>query len=485
MKLFKRLSVRAKIVAITMLTAAAALLLTGLTLFWYETHDFQVKLQRELTTLARVIGANSVAAVSFGDEKAASEMLGALRVEPQILVAAIYVRAEGSPGADTLLATYGRTGSVLQLPGAPGPDGFAKVGNQLMYFGPIDDEREHRRVGTVYFQADLNAVRHRIGAYARLLGVVLAASCCVAFALATILQRSISAPIVGLASTTKRVAASRDYSVRVTHDSDDEFGELASGFNEMISEVEARDRALSKKNAELLAANKELDAFSYSVSHDLRAPLRHINGYASMLVGSDGSALSAKGRRYLENISAAATQMGALIDNLLGFARMGRAEMRVRPVELRPLVDEVIAALQSETPNRVIRWTVAPLPTVLGDQPMLRQVFVNLLSNAVKYTRQREIAQVEIGCRQEAPDEVVIFVRDNGAGFAMKYAEKLFGVFQRLHSAEEFEGTGIGLANVRRIVTRHGGRTWAEGEPDVGATFYFSLPIAKSEPALP
>lgn len=481
MTLFKRLPVRAKIVAITMLTAATALLLSGLTLFWYETRDFQTKLERELTTLAQVIGANSVAAVSFGDEKAASEMLGALRVEPQILVAAIYVRSDASPGLQTLLATYGRNGDVLQLPATPGADGFARVGNRLTYFGPIYDDREHRRVGTLYFQTDLNGIRRRVGDYARLLGVVLAASCCVAFALATLLQHYISAPIVDLAATTKRVAANRDYSVRVTRDSDDEFGQLASGFNEMISEVESRDRALQKKNEELIAANKELDAFSYSVSHDLRAPLRHINGYANMLVGSDSATISAKGRKYLENITAAAGQMGMLIDDLLEFARMGRAQMSVRPVELRPLVDEVIAALQNDVPQRTIRWTIAPLPTVPGDRAMLRQVFANLLSNAIKYTRQRDVAEIEIGCRQESSDEWVVFVRDNGAGFSMKYAEKLFGVFQRLHSAAEFEGTGIGLANVRRIVARHGGRTWAEGELEVGATFYISLPAAKLE----
>jgi light-regulated signal transduction histidine kinase (bacteriophytochrome) len=302
-----------------------------------------------------------------------------------------------------------------------------------------------------------------------------------AFALATVLQHYISAPIISLASTTKRVAANRDYSVRVTRDSEDEFGQLASEFNEMIAQVESRDRALRKKNAELVAANKELDAFSYSVSHDLRAPLRHINGYANMLVGSDGPAISPKGKRYLENISAAAKQMGELIDDLLGFARMGRAEMSVQPVPLPPLVEEVVTTLQNEASQRTIHWKINLPPPVPGDRAMLRQVFVNLLANAVKYTRQREIAEIEIGHRQESPEEIVLFVRDNGAGFSMKYAEKLFGVFQRLHSAQDFEGTGIGLANVRRIIARHGGRTWAEGEENVGATFFFSLPTGKAE----
>jgi signal transduction histidine kinase len=481
MMLFKRLPVRTKIVAVTMLTATAALLLTGLTLFWYETHDFQTKLQRELTTLAQVIGANSVAAVSFGDEKAAAEMLGALRIESQILVAAIYVRNNDSSGAPTLLATYSRDGTVIQLPSAPGADGFVRLGDRLRYFGAINDEREHKRTGTIFFESDLNGIRQRIGTYARLLGLVLAASCCVAFALATVLQHYISAPIISLASTTKQVAANRDYSVRVTRDSEDEFGQLASEFNEMIAQVESRDRALRKKNAELVAANKELDAFSYSVSHDLRAPLRHINGYASMLVGCDGAALSPKGQKYLDNISAAAKQMGELIDNLLEFARMGRTEIRVQSVDLRAVAEEVVTTLRTETAQRTIHWKINPLPVVPGDRAMLRQVFANLLSNAAKYTRQRDVAEIEIGSRQDSLEEVVLFVRDNGAGFSMKYAEKLFGVFQRLHSAQDFEGTGIGLANVRRIIARHGGRTWAEGEENVGATFFFSLPSGKPD----
>jgi len=362
MTLFQRFPVRTKIVAITMLTAMTALLLTGATLFWYESHDFRAKLERELTTLAKVIGANSVAAVAFRDQKAATEMLAALRVEPQTLVAAIYARNETVSTNYSLLATYTRQGGEARVPPTPGPDGFVLVRERLTYFGPIDDDREHQRVGTIYFETDLGGIRQRVTAYARLLGLVLAASCLVAFALSTVLQHTISEPIVKLASTTKRVAASRDYSVRVPQESHDEFGQLALGFNEMIAQIDSRDRALQKKHAELESANRELDAFSYSVSHDLRAPLRHINGYASLLAESDGPVVSETGQQYLENISNAASQMSELIDNLLTFAKMGRTEMSIDAVDLQRLAEDVVTALNAENPNRAIRWKVGPLP---------------------------------------------------------------------------------------------------------------------------
>jgi len=238
------------------------------------------------------------------------------------------------------------------------------------------------------------------------------------------------------------------------------------------AELEQRVR---DRTAQLESSNKELEAFAYSVSHDLRAPVRHLSAFSESLRKRSYEKLDERERHYLDNIHASSQQMGMLIDDLLKFSRLGRAGMSKADVALEPLVQEVRRELETEVAGRTIVWKVSSLPEVYADPALLRQVFVNLISNAVKYTRGRQPTQIEIGCIDGTPGERVIFIRDNGVGFDMAYVDKLFKVFQRLHT-HEFEGTGIGLANVRRIIERHGGRVWAEGVPEQGATFYFSIP---------
>ncbi len=257
-----------------------------------------------------------------------------------------------------------------------------------------------------------------------------------------------------------------------------EIEERRKAHNEIESlNVELEQRVV-ERTAQIEAANKEMEAFCYSVSHDLSAPLRHIDGYVDLLVSRCRGGLNDKGVHYLDTIADSADKMAVLIDGLLQFSRTGRTEMHHETLDMNRVLQEALDLLKESCSERTIEWDIAHLPAVRGDCTMLRQVWVNLLDNAVKYTRSRESARIEVNVREEL-GEIIFVVKDNGVGFDMQYAGKLFGVFQRLHSQQEFEGTGIGLATVQRIINRHGGRVWAEAEPDQGAAFCFALPALK------
>ena len=236
------------------------------------------------------------------------------------------------------------------------------------------------------------------------------------------------------------------------------------------------EQQVAERTAELETVNKEMEAFAYTVSHDLRAPLRHIVGFVGLLQKRAGSALDKQSQHYMETISSATGKMGMLIDDLLSFSRIGRNEMSKKPVDLGSIVQQIIREFEPDTQDRIMHWRIADLPTVSGDQAMLRLALTNLISNAIKFTQPRPEARIEIGCLPDREKEFTVFIRDNGVGFDMAYADKLFGVFQRLHRTDEFEGTGIGLATVSRIIKRHGGRVWAESEINHGATFYIYIP---------
>lgn len=324
--------------------------------------------------------------------------------------------------------------------------------------------------------------------------------------------------ILLLALTTRRVVRSigllkegmqqisgGDLEHRISVDTDDELGALTQAFNSMTgqlrdsytsidkltAEIDARQEAeqeirklnieleerVHRRTAELEVANKELEAFAYSVSHDLRAPLRAVDGFSRKVVAGYGDKLDAEGRRQLQVVRENAQRMGQLIDDLLAFSRMGRREMASQKLDMEALSKGVVNELRMADPERVIEFSFTALPSALGDAAMLRQVWVNLIGNAIKFTRERPVAHIEIGGSTEG-GEVVYWVKDDGAGFDMQYADKLFGVFQRLHRQDEFEGTGVGLAIAQRILHRHNGRIWGEGKPNLGATFRFALPIA-------
>jgi len=482
MRKIRDYSIKQKLTVMNMLVSGVTLLLACAAFGAYELTTFRTTMVRNLSVQAQIVGANSASALLFNDAPSAEKTLSALKAAPAILSGGIY------PLAGEALAMYWRGAGGRPLPLPPMPAGQTEehwfTGNELMLVRSI--VFQGKVLGTVYIRSDLREMNDRLVRYAGIVAAVLSLSWMVAFLLSTMLQRTSTQPLLKLAETARIVSRNKEYSVRApTTDNHDEVGLLIESFNEMLVQIQTRDTALqtsqqqleqrvTQRTAELDATNKELEAFTYSVAHDLRAPLRHIQGFSDILMESLGPQLLPEVKKHLNHIVEGTQRMGRLIDDLLSLARVGRQEPHFQVTGLNSLVQEVLRDLTAETEGRDIHWQVGDLPFVECDPGLMRQVFYNLLSNAAKYSRPRNPAVIEIG-QMPVEGQLVNFVRDNGVGFNMKYASNLFGVFQRLHRREDFEGTGVGLATVQRIIHKHGGRIWAEAELDKGATFFFSL----------
>jgi signal transduction histidine kinase len=474
--------IKVKLMLIIMLTSFTCLLLTGVTVIAYERFRIKRDLVKDVSALAMLIADRSTAALTFQDPRLAEENLSALHVKPAV-VAACILNENGEVFAKYNSMDLGK----LKFTAIGKNHGYRFADEHLLLYEPIS--LGNKQIGTIYIYASLEEFYNQRFYFMLLVVAIVLFSSLIALYLSSRLQRVVSRPLQKLTRTTQLIAVKKDYTLRAVKHSDDEIGILVDAFNGMLVMIEAQNEEKEKLNAELEervtkrtvqleAANKELEAFSYSVSHDLRAPLRHASGYVDLLVKRCQSDLSEKGKHYLNSIADSVRQMGVLIDDLLQFSRTGRMELRKKDTNMNEILAEVLASLRHDNPDRIIVWTVGEMPPVFCDEAMLKLVWVNLLSNAVKFTRTRKEAKIAIGVHVKN-EEYVFSVRDNGVGFDMQYAHKLFGVFQRLHSMEEFEGTGIGLANVQRIILRHEGRTWAESELDKETTFYFTLPINK------
>jgi signal transduction histidine kinase len=465
-----------------MLVSGAALLLAGVSLFAYDSYSFRVSTARDLGVQAQIIGSNSISALMFDDPQTASKTLSALQAAPHVLSAEIYT-ADGRA-----FASYPRDHEEFLLPPPAIPKG------QLVAYRFQNDQValsrlivfQGKTLALVCLRSDLKAMHDREKTFATIIVTVFLMSLLAAMWMSSAVRRSIANPIVRLAETAQTILTQKDYSVRAPENGErNEITLLISSFNEMLAQIQKRDAALGEarerleqkveeRTAQLTAANTDLEAFSYSVSHDLRAPLRHISAFSQILREEHGSTMDPAAVNYLNKIQNGVENMGRLIDALLKMAHVSRKPLVCGVTDLNSLLKDVLADLQPELQDRRIDWHIGILSSAECDAGLLKQVFANLVSNAVKYSRRQEAAVIEIGEVQEqgAP---VIFVRDNGAGFDEKYANKLFGVFQRLHRAEDFEGTGVGLSTVQRIIKKHGGEIWAKGEVGKGATFFFTL----------
>ena len=480
---FRNLPIKHKLTLLSVLASGSALVLACGAFVAYDGWTFRDALIQTISTQARIVGANSAASLLFGDPRSATETLAALSAEPAVLAAGVYNR-DGK-----LFASYARAGITQSVEAAlprtsPGqPDRHRFEANYLDLSRPIVFQKEP--VGIVAIRADLEIMRTRQLRYIGIAAVVLLICTLGAIGVSLWFQQRISRPILALATTAKRVSEDKDFSVRAKADSRDETGVLVETFNEMLSRIQEQNQALQKardeleqrvaeRTTQLEAANKELESFSYSVSHDLRAPLRSIDGFSQALFEDHGDKLDEQGRSDLQRVRAATQRMALLIDDLLNLSRVTRGEMRRETVDLSALVKSIAVELTSAEPERRVDLAIAEGIVTQGDPRLLRVLLENLLRNAWKFTGKHSAARIEFGISQNN-GKPAYFVRDDGAGFDMAYAHKLFGAFQRLHAMTEFNGTGVGLATVQRIVHRHGGRVWAEGKVDHGATFYFTL----------
>jgi signal transduction histidine kinase len=482
---FEGLTVRRKLTSISVLSSMTALVSASVVFLVYDATTFRERLQSRLGTEAQILGFNAVTPLLFNDSDAATSTLAGLQAEKAVTAAGIFRAGEGHP-----FAAYARDASSRAALSAPSADteearfadGHLTLQRAVSFEGKV--------IGHVVLRATLGELRARQRRYGFIVLVVLAASFLLAVGLSRIAERTISGPILALAAVASEVSTRKDYSVRAPGEGRDELGRLVRTFNQMLDEIQAQNRELEQARGELerrveartrdlAAANKELEAFSYSVSHDLRAPLRAIDGFSKVLLTTHAKSLDERGRHYLDRVRAATQRMSELIDDLLGLARVGRKELARREVDVSALAGKVAAELARRDADRAVRVEIAPGLSANADPQLLAIVLENLLGNAWKFTGKAAGACIEVGQEKNGQGHngagAPFYVKDNGAGFDMAYADKLFGAFQRLHLDSDFEGTGIGLVTVQRIVARHGGRIWAEGAVGKGATFRFTL----------
>ena len=473
------LPLRSKLKGAIVLVSVSAVFAAGFAFLiseWIRTRETYA---RQVEIMTQVLADQTMAALEFEQAPQAELILRTLGAEPQIVAAALYDR-EGR-----LFARYLRAEVPSEAtPSRPSAYGRHALGGHLLVFLPVGDGPEP--LGTLMLRSDLSAAWDRLVVDGITMALVLAGTTLAALWLSGRLGHAVLRPVERLAEAVDTVARGQDYGVRVEGGrSGDELGRLVTRFNERLTEIQARDAALGRareelerrveeRTRELAEANRELEGFSYSVSHDLKAPLRSIDGYNRMLLEDYGASLDGQAREWLNRSIAAAARMNRLIEDFLTLARVSRVELKRGPVDLSAIAAAVAEELRVQHPDRDVRVEIAPGLTTRGDASQLNVVLQNLLSNAWKFTGRKPSAHIRVGSRVE-DGRTAYFVCDDGAGFDMAFADKLFKPFERLHGPQDYPGTGIGLATVKRIVERHGGRVWAEARPGGGATFYFTV----------
>lgn len=478
----RRDSISKKLTMMNLLVSATALLLACLAFFAYDQFTFRQGLVHALSVQAQIVGSNSVSALVFNDPQSATNTLTALKSSPNVESAGI-LTLDKKP-----FATYTREGadaiqSIPMLP--PGQTEAYRLGTtRLVLVRSIS--LQGQPVGFVYIRSDLTELDRRLKRYALITLVVLLLSLGAALIVSSLFKRRVALPIVELAEVARTISQEKNYSVRATPTSEnDEIALLVDAFNEMLAQIQLRDKEVrdahdelenrvTERTRELVATNRELETFSYSVSHDLRGPIDALNGFTYVLLKEYGGKLDNKGKELIEHIKSSGRRMMQLVDDLLNLSRVTSSAMQREPVDLSAIARSIAEELCQSEPDRRVHFDIDDVSPVEGDPRLLRIVMENLLRNSWKYTSLHPTARIHFSSRNK-DGKRIYFVRDDGAGFDPRSADRLFQPFQRLHPMAEFPGNGVGLATVQRIVRRHGGEIWAEGVVEKGATFYFTL----------
>ncbi len=480
--MFSNYSISKKLTVMNVGVSAAALTLACAAFIAYDAISIRQGMVENLSTQAQIAGFNSNSALLFNDPNSAENTLSALSASPSIISAGIRT-PDGR-----LFAAYQRRrgGQVPALP--PIPSGEAETHrftwSEVVLFRRI--LFQGKQTGIVYIQSDLQRLKIRVAQYLGIAAAVLVTSLLAVLLISPVFRRAIAEPIVHLAGVARIVSRDKDYLIRAAPTGNrDELSVLIESFNGMLSQIQVRDAALqqahddleqrvAERTRDLSASNKELEAFAYSVSHDLRAPLRSIDGFSQALLEDYADKLDSTAQEHLQRVRRAAQRMAALIDDMLNLSRVTRCELHREKLDLSAMAKLIAAEVQEAEPGRQVEFVIEDGVTAVGDPQLLRAALENLLRNSWKYTSGHPTARIEFG-RSVEKEKHSFVVRDDGAGFDPRYADRLFGAFQRLHTTKEFPGTGIGLATVQRIIHRHGGEIWAEAAVEKGATFYFTL----------
>lgn len=484
MSLWNARTISGKLTRLNLLMSGTALVLAYVSFLAYDLYTLRGNLISAVTAEAGTVGQNSVTALIFDDPQAAKSTLSALQSSPQIQWAAI-VRPDG-----TVFARYARNASVLPEVGtklAPGQKlGYWQRGRGILLARQI--EFQGKLLGEVYLFAETADLARSAMEFGLISAGILLLCFLVALLATTTIRRLLTEPLSSLAETAQAVSRERDYSVRAkTPRSGDELAALVQAFNEMLDQIQERDRALEasrseleervrERTAELTEANKELEAFTYSVAHDLRGPLQQISNIGFLLEqAEDQFPTMPQTRVLIEKLGSGTKRMSMLIEDLLNLSRATSTPMRRTAIDLSSMAEEIVSGLRADDPERRVDIRIEKGARAIADEGLVHVVLENLLGNAWKYTSKLAAAEISFFHTEEAAGPVFC-VRDNGAGFNPRYADRLFKPFQRLHSQNEFPGTGIGLATAYRIVARHGGTIWAKGTVNGGAEFCFTLP---------